>query len=32
MAIRQCDDWMAAKFDTCLAEYQHGHCSPSCVV
>jgi len=24
MAIRQCDDWMAAKFDTYLAEYQHG--------
>jgi hypothetical protein len=26
MAIRQCDDWMAAKFDTYLAEYQHGLC------
>ncbi len=24
MAICQCDNWMAAKFDTYLAEYQHG--------
>ncbi len=26
MAICQCDNWMAAKFDTYLAEYQHGLC------
>jgi hypothetical protein len=26
MAICQCDNWMAAKCDTYLAEYQHGLC------
>ena len=26
MAICQCDNWMAAQFDTYLAQYQHGLC------
>ena len=26
MAICQCDKWMAAQFDTYLAQYQHGLC------